>query len=418
MSHILSQCVLQDITLQFNIDDLPLFHSSSVNAWPILCDSPELNIIPFVVALFVGKRKPSLELLLAEFVTELTSIFVNGFRNVSSRELGNIKVDRRLVENVVAACEKCRSIDPAPIRWETGSLAVDTVWHRLAMDATHFQCKTYLTIIDCGQSKFTIWRLIKSESSGEVTRVLISIFREFGAPREILLDNFLSFRSKQVQDLLDSWKIKAIFRCANRPSGNGVVERVHRIIKRKAARTDGSVADMVYWYNVSPIRGQEMDSIPYFVLFGRLPNISQQMDENASSPNDYHVGEDVYLKPAIPSAHEKWRKGVVTKDGEGVTVEVNNIKRHIADVRKVLPEDRSENFTQQNVSSGKNASHFIAFDVPVEDAVQEATEEHSIADIDNSPIIVNDQPEDPATTQRVRRRPAWIDDYVSGEDIE
>ena len=142
------------------------------------------------------------------------------------------------------------------------------------------------------------------------------------------------------------------------------------------------------------------------------------MDENASSPNDYHVGEDVYLKPAIPSAHEKWRKGVVTKDGEGVTVEVNNIERHIADVRKVLSEDRSENFTQQNVSSGMNASHFIAFDAPVKDAVQEATEVHSIADIDNFPIIVNDQPENPATTKRVRRRLAWIDDYVSGEDIE
>ena len=87
MSHILSQCVLQDITLQFNIDGLPLFHSSSVNAWPILCDSPELNIFPFVVALFVGKGKPSLELLLSEFVTELTSIFVNGFRNVSNTKL-------------------------------------------------------------------------------------------------------------------------------------------------------------------------------------------------------------------------------------------------------------------------------------------------------------------------------------------
>ena len=135
--------------------------------------------------------------------------------------------------------------------------------------------------------------------------MLTSIFSEFGAPREILLDNFLSFRSKQAQDLLDSWKIKPIFRCANRPGENGVVERVHRTIKRMAARTDGSVADMVYWFNVSPIRGQEMESIPYFALFSRLPNISRQMAEEPSSPNDYHAGEEVYLKPAIPSAHEQ-----------------------------------------------------------------------------------------------------------------
>ena len=37
--------------------------------------------------------------------------------SILKKESGNIKVDRHLVENVVAACEKCRSIDLAPIRW-------------------------------------------------------------------------------------------------------------------------------------------------------------------------------------------------------------------------------------------------------------------------------------------------------------
>ena len=40
-------------------------------------------------------------------------------------------------------------------------------------------------------------------------------------------------------------------------------------------------------------------------------------------------------------------KSVVTKDREGVTEEVNNMKRHIEDVRKVLLKDRSENATQK-----------------------------------------------------------------------
>ena len=84
-----------------------------------------------------------------------------------------------------------------------------------------------------------------------------------------------------------------------------MVERVHRTLKGMAARTDGSVTDIVYWYNVSPIRCPEMESIPYFALFGRLPNISRQMAEEPSSPNGYYAGEEVYLKLAIPSAHEQ-----------------------------------------------------------------------------------------------------------------
>ena len=66
------------------------------------------------------------------------------------------------------------------------------------MDATHFRNKNYLTIIDCGPSKFTMWRPINSESSVKIIRVLTPIFGEFVAPIDILLYNFLSFRSKHV----------------------------------------------------------------------------------------------------------------------------------------------------------------------------------------------------------------------------
>ena len=59
------------------------------------------------------------------------------------------------------------------------------------------------------------------------------------------------------------------------------------------------------------------------------------MNSTATSPND-HAEEEVYLKPTIISAHEQSQKGFVTKDLEGVSVEVNNMKRYIADVRKVL----------------------------------------------------------------------------------
>jgi hypothetical protein len=65
------------VQLLINIDGLPLFHSSSVQLWPILCgvvtqDKPRCE--PFLVALYCGTCKPSpLEDYLHEFINELSS---------------------------------------------------------------------------------------------------------------------------------------------------------------------------------------------------------------------------------------------------------------------------------------------------------------------------------------------------------
>jgi len=44
--------------LQFNMDVLPLFKSSSMVLWPILCYVKQSKLEPFVVGLYCGKRKP------------------------------------------------------------------------------------------------------------------------------------------------------------------------------------------------------------------------------------------------------------------------------------------------------------------------------------------------------------------------
>lgn len=43
--------------LNFNIDGLPLFKSSNVQIWPILCSVERFQ--PFVVAVFCGNEKPN-----------------------------------------------------------------------------------------------------------------------------------------------------------------------------------------------------------------------------------------------------------------------------------------------------------------------------------------------------------------------
>ena len=79
-------------------------------------------------------------------------------------------VTRRQVQAIVADCQTCRSIDPAPVKWNKGHLAVDRVWQRVGMDITHYQGTSYLTLIDCGPSRFTLWRRLRLQTSESVIK--------------------------------------------------------------------------------------------------------------------------------------------------------------------------------------------------------------------------------------------------------
>ena len=48
------------------------------------------------------------------------------------------EVRRADVRKVVRSCEKCQSIDPAPVTHERGSLSITDTWTRIAIDVTHY----------------------------------------------------------------------------------------------------------------------------------------------------------------------------------------------------------------------------------------------------------------------------------------
>uniref|UniRef100_A0A5S6QNW2 Integrase catalytic domain-containing protein n=1 Tax=Trichuris muris TaxID=70415 RepID=A0A5S6QNW2_TRIMR len=164
----------------------------------------------------------------------------------------NPLVTRRQLQDIVASCDACRSIDPAPVRWEKGTLEVQEVWHRLAIDITHCNGRPYLTLIDCGPSRLAIWRPLKLQSSGEITQQLEDIFLEHGAPAELLADNDTAFRSNLFKQFIIWWGTRIRFRCAYVPSGNGIIERCHRSVKVIAARQGCPVSEAVYLYNSMP----------------------------------------------------------------------------------------------------------------------------------------------------------------------
>ncbi|KAG1670332.1 hypothetical protein GQR58_016949 [Nymphon striatum] len=90
---------------------------------------------------------------------------------------------REQVKRELVGCEACERIDPAR-REENlvaqGSLAVDGNWRRVAVDVTHYGAKHYLSMVDCGPSRFAIWRRLSSETAASIIAQLQGIVIERG----------------------------------------------------------------------------------------------------------------------------------------------------------------------------------------------------------------------------------------------
>ena len=120
---------------------------------------------------------------------------------------------------MVQQCNVCKSVDPAPVKWRKGDLSVQKVWQRVGMDITHYRGQHYLTLIDCGPSRFTVRRRLRLQTSECVMEQLESVFCERGAPEEILTDNDTDFRSKKFTHFADKWAVRVRLRCAYAASG-------------------------------------------------------------------------------------------------------------------------------------------------------------------------------------------------------
>lgn len=331
----------------------------------------------------------------------------------------NPKVSKEMVSRVVASCQICKSIDPAPVRWEKGTLEVESIWHRVGMDITHFNGQHYLTLIDCGPSRFAVWRALRRQDTASVVEVLKSVFFERGAPIEILTDNDTAFRSESFSAFANAWGITMRYRCAYVPSGNGIAERAHRTIKRTAARHKCSVDEAVYWYNASP-KGPTYaeSSAPANVIYSyklRLLGIDKAVDGDCGgSCGPYAVGDSVWVKPSNVRCDREYGRGVVSKVISNVAVEVDGVPRHIRDLRPATVLLESETNSEANSDFGQcdPFSQWGACDDPV--IFQDF--QRSESGDDRSRSSSGERGFDGARRVRPtrnRRAPQWLDAFVT-----
>ncbi|XP_067930843.1 uncharacterized protein [Watersipora subatra] len=326
---------------------------------------------------------------------------------------------REQVKRELAGCEACQRVDPAPRGenlLETGSLAVEGNWCRVAIDVTHYGGQVFLSMVDCGPSRFAIWRRLPSETAAHIVAQLRTIVIERGPCDELLMDNSMAFRSATVAQFADEWGISLRFLAAYAPSGNGIVERNHRTIKRIAERGRISLEEATFWYNVTP----------------RKDEVSQ---------GKFAIGDEVWVKPSTPSCTRQRAPGVITGVISKHNVCVDGMPRHVRDVRKRrFGTDRSrENGIRELVEDGRpNLDRLRGSAAPpppqlhpcevaevsegdVEDGLQTAEDE--VQNMDGEPQTAGvpsgdldpDEPElQPLMlrrSQRERRRPQYLDDY-------
>ena len=259
-------------------------------------------------------------------------------------------VTRSAVRAVIRQCDVCQSIDPAPVRWRSGSLGVPLTWERLAIDVTHYQGRSYLTVIDCGPSRYGIWRLLRRSDAAEVAGQLEDVFLERGAPAELLLDNATEFRSRRLAAFAARWGVRLRFRAVHEAGGNGVVERHHRTIKVMAARQGCTIGEALHRYNHTPRDGARPTSAPAAGLFQRagrdLPATAAGRADARPPPTlrgedrdplmPFRVGDAVWMRRRGQPTRctDVSRKGIVTRLVSDQLVEVDGVPWHVRCVRR------------------------------------------------------------------------------------
>ena len=106
--------------------------------------------------------------------------------------------------------------------------------------------------------------------------------------------------------------VRCVYRAAYRPSGNGIVERNHRTVKRTAERCQVDPTRSVFWYNVAPLKANGYRRSPADILFRRkvkVPRLGWDREAAERAHAVFHVGERVFVKPPGARCTTRWDTG-------------------------------------------------------------------------------------------------------------
>ena len=177
-----------------------------------------------------------------------------------------------------------------------------------------------LTTIDLF-SRYPTATLLKNGSGKEVAAALQQVFSLLGAPSRIISDNGLSFRSKELENLLRRYNITHSYSSIYYPQANAVVERMHRTLKSRLQKTQDDNPQIPVVNVLSEVLAdmrstpcETTGETPFYRFFGRemrtklttlqrecrlqvsrRPNANRYLKKNGYSSH-YEVGDRVWLR--------------------------------------------------------------------------------------------------------------------------
>ena len=170
--------------------------------------------------------------------------------------------------------------------------------------------------------------------------MLPALFCERGPPAEILTDNDTAFRSSLFKNFLDEWGVRLWFRCAHVPSGNGIIERCHRTVKRIAARKQCAISEAVYWHNVTPKDDVSHTTAPANMIYRYRIRLKGIDGMSALAPDRrqavFKTGDRVWIKVPHGRCTTKYKIGRVTGITSAQNVSIDEMPRHIKDLRPII----------------------------------------------------------------------------------
>ena len=203
---------------------------------------------------------------------------------------------------------------------------IESVWERLAIDLVSIEGHSVLSIIDYG-SRFPILRPLSTTTTAAVINELDEVFALFGLPSSLVSDNGPQFVSEHMSAFLGRLGIQHIRSSPRYPQSNGMVERLHRLVRERLGKLKSQVPfrrrlNQVL-FDIRHSRHRMLDMSPNDALFSRplrsrvpafipnrIVNPSHQLKAKATMANDHDVRRGVGPLPHLQPGTK-----VIIRDG-------------------------------------------------------------------------------------------------------
>lgn len=370
-------------------------------------------------------------------LTELhqTHIGISKMKQLARRYVYWKSIDKD-IERLVKECSSCSCVKSSPPKarlhsWEEP----ENNWQRLHIDyAGPFQGNFYLVVMDA-KSKWAEVGITPSAPSSSITiEMLLDLFARHGYPDVIVSDNASIFTSDEFQTFCSSRGIFQKFIAPGHPATNGLAERNVQTLKHRLKSMAGDhrsirekVRDILFHYRATPLLNGKTPSEQYLNRQLRIqldalkpPQIQNQSSVDFCKARQLSVGDKV-LARYYTNNKNLWKLGTIIKKWGHLHYlveldEGHTFKRHINQLRSTMiqqPKSLEVEPLQQDfdpITPTQNLQDLVQ--VPTNAGKNTDQNEDTNVE-DQNTAVPEHQPQPHRRTARLRRTPAYLDDYVS-----